>query len=96
MNFPSSSHIASPPHTPRHTSVTSSPPTTPRPNPPREMATWFAPLTLPQDLHDMSADYQSKIPIFDGTPQSVSTQQHIDRMEDFCDLHEIDEEDVTM
>ena len=76
-NSPPSSHIASPPHTPPHTphtSATSTPPTTPRPNPPRAMATRFAPLALPQDLHDMPTDYQSKIPISDGTPQSVSAQ----------------------
>jgi len=72
INSPSSSHIASPPHTPPHTSVTPTPPTTPRPNLPREMAARFAPLALPQQLHDMPTNYQSKIPIFDGTPQSVS------------------------
>ena len=44
----------------------------------------------------MPADYQSKIPLFDGSPQSVTAQQHIDRMADFFDLHEIDEENVTM
>ena len=60
------------------------------------MAARFAPLVLPQQLHDMLTDYHSKILIFDGTPQSVPAQQHIDRMADFCDLDEIDEEDVTM
>lgn len=44
----------------------------------------------------MPADYQSKIPLFDGTPQNITTQQHVDKMEDFFDLHEIDEESVTM
>jgi len=44
----------------------------------------------------MPTNYQSKILIFYGTPQSVPAQQHIDGMADFCDLHEIDEEDVTM
>ena len=44
----------------------------------------------------MPADYQSKIPLFDGTPQSVTAQQHVDRMTDFFDLHEIDAENVTM
>lgn len=94
-----SSHIASPLHTPPHTphtAATPTPPTTPRLNPPRAMVARFTPLALPQQLHDMPADYQSKIPIFDGTPQSVSAQQHIERMEDCCDLHEIDEKDVTM
>lgn len=74
-NSPPSSHIASPLHTPPHTPhtiATPTPPTTPRLNPPRAMAARFAPLALPQQLHDMPADYQSKIPIFDGTHQSVS------------------------
>lgn len=34
--------------------------------------------------------------MFDGTPQSVSAQQHIDKMTTFFDLYEIDEEDVTI
>ena len=34
--------------------------------------------------------------MFDGTPQSVPAQQHIDRMAEFFDLHEIDAENVTM
>ena len=60
------------------------------------MAARFAPLVLPQNLDDMPADYQRKIPLFDGTPQSVTAQQHVDRMADFFDLHEIDAENVTM
>ena len=54
------------------------PPVTPPPShthptpPPRAMAARFAPLVLPANLHDMPADYQRKIPMFDGTPQSVS------------------------
>lgn len=98
-NFPSSSYMVSPPHTPphtTHTSATLTPPTTPRPNPPRTMAAWFAPLALPQVLNDMPVDYQSKIPLFDGTPQNIIAQQHVDKMADFFDLHEIGEENVTM
>jgi len=94
----SPSTITSPPHTPHtpHTTVTPTPPIPPRPNLPKAMAARFAPLALPQNLHDMPADYQSKIPMFDGIPQSVSAQQHIDKMTTFFDLYEIDEEDVTM
>lgn len=76
--------------------ITPPPPHTHPTPPPRAMAARFAPLVLPQNLHDMPADYQSKIPMFDGTPQSVSAQQHIDRMSTFFDLYELDEEDVTM
>ena len=51
---------------------------------------------LPQNLDDMPADYQSKITLFDGIPQSITAQQQVDRMVDFFDLHEIDVENVTM
>lgn len=44
----------------------------------------------------MPANHQSKIPIFDGTPQSISAQYHILRMTDILDLHEIDAENVSM
>jgi len=42
----------------------------------------------------MPVDYQSKIPLFDAT-QGITVQQHFDRMSDFFNLHEIDEENVT-
>ena len=65
----------SPPHTP-HRPIAPTPPTSPRPivNPPRAMATRFAPLVLPQNLDDMPTDYQSKIPLFYGTPHGVTAQ----------------------
>lgn len=63
------------------------PPTPPRPNPPRVMVSRFAPLVLPQVLDDMPADYQSKLPFFDGTPNSIIAQQQVDRMVDFYELH---------
>lgn len=44
----------------------------------------------------MPADYQSKIPLFDGTPQSGPSQQHVDKMSDLFERYEIDEENVTM
>ena len=70
--------------------------TPPRPNPPRMMAARFTPLVLPQVLDDMPNDYQSKIPFFDGTPNNITAQQHVDRMTNFFDLHEIDSKNVTM
>lgn len=45
VNSPSSSHIATPLHTPSQT--------TPRPNPPRAMAARFASLAFPRQLHEM-------------------------------------------
>lgn len=55
----------------------------------------YAPLVLPQNLGDMPAEYQSKIPLFDAT-QNITAQQHVDKMNDFFDLHEVEIEDVTM
>ena len=72
------------------------PPTPLRPNPLRMMATHFPPLVLPQVLDDMPIDYQSKIPFFDGTPNNITAQQHVDKMADFNELHEIDAENVAM
>ena len=42
----------------------------------------------------MPTDYQSKIPIFDAT-QSITAQQHVDKMNEFFDLHEVEAENVT-
>ena len=60
------------------------------------MAARFAPLVLPQVLDDMPADYQSKILFFYGTPNNITAQQHVDKMADFYELHEIDAENVAM
>lgn len=43
----------------------------------------------------MPTDYQRKIPLFDAT-QGIIVQQHVDRMNEFYDLHELDEVNVTM
>ena len=58
------------------------------------MAARYAPMVLPQVLNDMPADYQSKIPIFDAT-QSITSYQHVDKMNEFFDLHEVEAENVT-
>ena len=99
---PQTSIISSPPSTP-HTPITSTvvvvinPPASPRPvsNPPRAMVAKYAPLVFPQNLDAVPANYQSKTPLFDAT-QGITTHQHVDKMNDFFDLHEIDEENVTM
>lgn len=98
-NCPSSPFIPSLPHQPittPQTPITSvasttlvviNPPVSPTlvSNPPRVMAARYAPLILPQNLDDMPIDYQSKIPLFDAT-QSITAQQHVDRMNGFFDL----------
>lgn len=60
------------------------------------MATQIVPFVLPQVLDDMPSDYQSKILFFDGNTNSITTQQRVDKMVDFYELHEIYEENVAM
>jgi hypothetical protein len=63
--------------------------------PPPIMAARYAPLVLAAPLHNMPQDYQTRIPQFDGTG-NMTAQQHVDKMNDFFDLQEVDEEDVKM
>ena len=82
--------VNSPLNIPSTTILTLSPPP-----PPRNMAARYAPLVLPQNLGAMPTDYQTKIPLFDST-QTITTQQHVDTMNAFFDLHEVEIEDVSM
>jgi len=59
------------------------------------MATCYAPLVLPGKLNPMPQDYQTKIPQFDATG-AITTQQHVDEMNNFFDLQEVGESDVKM
>lgn len=59
------------------------------------MAAEYVPLILPQNLDDIPADYLIKIRLFNAT-QSITMQQHVDRMNDFFDLHEVDAKNVSM
>jgi hypothetical protein len=55
----------------------------------------YAPLVLDTPLHAMPQDYQMRLPHFDGT-WPLSAQQHIDKMNAYFDLQEVDEVDVQM
>ena len=59
------------------------------------MVAWYATLVFPQNPGAMPPDYQTKIPFFDAT-QTIIAQQHVDKMNDFFDLHEVEIEYVTM
>jgi hypothetical protein len=59
------------------------------------MAARYAPLVLDAPLHAMSQDYQMRLPQFDAIGP-LDCQQHIDKMNDYFDLHEVDEADVQM
>ena len=57
------------------------------------MAARYAPLVLVVPLHNISQDYQTRIPQFDGT-RALNAQHHMDKMDDLFDLQEVDEVDV--
>jgi hypothetical protein len=63
--------------------------------PPPIMVARYAPLVLVSPLHDMAQDYQTRLPQFDSTGP-LNTQQHVDKMNDYFDLQEVDEDDVQM
>jgi hypothetical protein len=50
---------------------------------------------LATPLHAMPQDYQTRIPQFDGT-RPLNAQQHVDKMNDYFDLQEVDEAYVQM
>jgi hypothetical protein len=59
------------------------------------MAARYAPLVLVSPLHDMPQDYQTRLPQFDSTGP-LNAQQHVDKVNDYFDLQEVDEVDVKM
>ena len=59
------------------------------------MATQYAPLVFPQNLGATPLDYQTKIPLFENT-ETITAQQHVDKMNDFFDLHEVEIEDAML
>ena len=59
------------------------------------MAARYAPLVLAAPLHAMPQDYQMRLPQFDGT-WPLSAKQHVDKMNDYFDLQEVDEADAQM
>ena len=65
------------------------------PNPPIVMATRFTPLVLLAQLHDLPQGYSQIIRTY-GEEGDISAQQHLDRLNDFCDLEEVDYEDAKM
>ena len=61
----------------------------------QKMATRYAPLALPTQLHNLPQTYAQRIKSF-GNEEDVTTQQHLDKFTDFIDLEEVDHEDAIM
>ena len=59
------------------------------------MANIFSPLALLANLHDLPQGYAQRLKQF-GAEGDITTQQHLGRFLDFCDMEEIDYEDVKM
>jgi hypothetical protein len=61
----------------------------------RGMAARFSPLVIPAQLHDLPRNYSEKIKTY-NVEGDITTQQHLDRFNDFVDLEEVDYEDEKM
>ena len=59
------------------------------------MATWYAPLVLPQPLVPLPNDYQYRIPHFTRN-ESTTAQHHVDKMDDAFYYMEIEEDTIKM
>jgi hypothetical protein len=56
----------------------------------------YRPLKLPHILHDFPPKHYEYLPMFDGEPDAISAEKHIQGFEHFIDLFEIDHDDVCM
>ena len=59
------------------------------------MAARFSPLSLLVVLHDLPQNYSQRITLDDGEG-NFTTQEHVDRFNDFIDLEEVDYDDAKM
>jgi hypothetical protein len=54
----------------------------------------YKPLELPPILHDLPVNYINNLPRFDGENANISAEKHIQNLEDFLDLYEVEDDDV--
>jgi hypothetical protein len=54
----------------------------------------YKPLDLPPIIHDFPANYNNKMPRFDGENVNITAEKHIQRFEDFLELYEVEYDDV--
>ena len=66
-------------------------------SPPFIMAipTRYAPLALLAVLHDLPSKYAARIPTWGGD-EDITSEEHVDRFNDFVDREEVDDEDVKV
>ena len=56
----------------------------------------YKPLVLPSVLHAFPKNYDLYLPRFDGECKNVNAEQHVQNVENFLDLFEVDDEDVSI
>jgi hypothetical protein len=56
----------------------------------------YRPLKLPHILHNFPPKHYKYLPVFDGEPNAITAEKHIQDFEHFIDLFEIDHDDVCM
>jgi hypothetical protein len=56
----------------------------------------YKPLDLPPILHDLPDNYINNLPRFDGENGKITAKKHIQNLEDFLDLYEVEDDDVCI
>ena len=56
----------------------------------------YKPLVLPSVLHAFPKNYDLYLSRFDGESKNVNVEQHVQNVENFLDLFEVDQEDVSI
>jgi hypothetical protein len=51
---------------------------------------------LPPILHDLPVNYINNLPRFDGENGKITAEKHIQNLEDFLDLYEVEDDDVCI
>jgi hypothetical protein len=51
---------------------------------------------LPPILHDLPVNYINNLPRFDGENVKITAEKHIQNLEDFLDLYEVEDDDVCI
>jgi hypothetical protein len=51
-------------------------------------------LELPPILHDLPINYINNMPRFDGENEKITAEKHVQNLEDFLDLYEVEDDDV--
>jgi hypothetical protein len=64
------------------------------PNPHKAMAARYDPLVLPAQLHDLPQGYAQRIRTYDAEGE-VSAQQHLVKFDDYCELEDVDFDDIV-